>query len=143
MKFLDKASLFFIGLVITASVVFMSLYFFPITVVKTNVAKYKILTPHVHAGGEVTYLIDACKYLDSPGIVSRTFVNDGKWPAMTSNSNMKRGCRKLPVTIIVPNYLPATKYHIDLDVTYQINRLRAVQYHFETEDFIVASASAN
>ncbi len=138
----NKILLFLIGGVYLVMIIVLIILFWPINVVKTNHQPYKILTPMVAAGANVTYLVDACKYIGVRSTVTRTFADGVRYPSTTSSNNISTGCKKTKVSIPVPNYVPAGKYHLDLDIVFQVNPFRQVSYHFQTESFQVASHSA-
>ena len=117
------------------------LFFWPITVITANVQPYRVLTPVVYAGGNITYQVNACKVLGIPAAVVRTFEDDIGYPSISGTNNIPIGCHKTNVTIPVPTFIPPGKYHIKLDAIYTINSFRTETQAFNTAEFTVASPS--
>jgi hypothetical protein len=133
------------AVLIGALIVFCYLWyevFWPITVITARVQPYKVLTPIVYAGGNITYQVDACKMLGVPAEVIRTYQDGVGYPSITGSNNIPSGCHKTNVTIPVPLFVPPGKYHIKLDAIYHINAFRTETNTFVTTDFIVATQSA-
>lgn len=130
--------IFLFGLLIT---VFIYEYF-PIEVIRARVQPYKILTPIVRPGEQITYLVDACKLFRVTSTVYRTFVDGSRYPTITSSNNLPATCGKTKISTLVPLYIPSGKYHLELDLMYHVLPFKNVYYHFKTEDFKVATDSS-
>ena len=102
--------------------------FWPVEVLKPNIQPYKVLTPIVKVGGDLSYVVDACKDSTLNGSVTRTFADGEYYPSIISMNNIPVGCHKTVVNVFVPNYIPPGYYHLNLDISYQVNQLR-VQYY--------------
>lgn len=128
-----------IALVFTSGLLFAvtGLLYWPVEIIRSNVKEYKVLTPVVTVGGNLIYQIDSCKLMDVQGTVYRSFVDDVRYPTISSTGIVRPGCRKTNVEITVPNFVEPGKYHLELDVVYQVNFLRTQTYHFRTQDFKV------
>lgn len=140
-----KLSVVLLSVVSFFSVVMLLLLFYPVTITKPNVQPYKVITKNITTGGQLVYVVDACKYVDVESHVTRSFVNVAtmtEYPAIQGQNNVGTGCHKTPVTAQVPLYIPAGVYYLQLDVVYKVNALQDKTYHFTTEDFTVATNSA-
>lgn len=135
-----RLSVFF--LFISAAFCFFLFFdlFFPFTVIKPNRQPYKILTPVVKQGGELTYQIDSCKYIAVRSNVYRSFIqvpSNIEFPGIDEPNNIAVGCRKTNQTTLIPIYLPKGTYYLNLSVLYYLNFLRTINYNFTTEKFRV------
>lgn len=113
--------------------------FWPVTAIVPNTQPYKILTKKVKVGGQLVYVVDACKKIKASSVVSRAFVDGIRYPAITSFNNVPVGCTKTKVSILVPNFITPGVYHLELNVQYKINNLRVDTYQFTTEEFEVVA----
>lgn len=130
----------FLCIISVLAIAFLFLTFYPFEVVKPNIQPYKVLSKQVEAGGRLTYVVDACKYMDVSATVSRSFKNLKTkiiYPALVGVNNISKGCDKTKVSVDVPIYLPMGDYIMFLDISYKINVFSDKQYHFETEAFSV------
>jgi hypothetical protein len=131
---------FSLGIIITAAVLIIAwvlIQLWPVTVLKPNTQPYKILTPKVKVGDQVIYLVDVCKYKNVQGTIERTFVDDVRYPSITSIGNIKPGCTKTKVSVQVPNFVVPGIYHLELNASYKINPFRTDFYQLSTETFEV------
>lgn len=128
------------ALLFSGAIVFYLIYalLWPIKVIHPNMQPYQVVTKEVKLGGKVTYIVDACKYRDSVGTVSRKFViNEIQYTVAPGTGAVKKGCTKTNVTIDVPDTLPEGKAYLSLDVAYPINPFRNIYYSLKTEDFTI------
>lgn len=137
----------YVALLLTATILFAWIFiqYWPITVIVPNTQPYKVLTKKVKVGEQLIYLVDACKKIAVPSVVSRSFVDGVTYPSITSINNVSVGCGRTKVSILVPNFIVPGVYHVVLNIQYKINPLRTDTYHFKTETFEVlpeASSSA-
>jgi hypothetical protein len=139
MKIFNYLSYITILLAIALLMYFYYLMFWPVTVIKANVQPYKVITPIIKVGGNLTYQVDACKSTPLMASVIRTFEDDIAYPSITSSNNIPAGCHKTNVTIPVPLYIPPGKYYIKLDAVYQINAFRHIETHFKTDTFQIVN----
>lgn len=114
----------------------------PVTVMKPNVQPYKVVTKQVRVGGQLVYIVDACKYLTTTGIVTRTFADGVRYPSIITTGFVKPGCSSTKVSVLVPNYVVPGTYHLELSIQYQINPFRADTYQFTTDNFEVLPAAS-
>lgn len=130
-----------ISIVSIFSLVMLWLLFIPIKVIEPQVQPYKLATKSVKAGESFTYIVDACKYMDVPAKISLVFVDiesRTQYPPVIEDSSIVTGCNQTRISRIVPPFLLAGRtYSPRLDITYKINALRDVIYHFKIEDLHV------
>lgn len=116
-----------------------ALAFTPVTIVKANVQPYKVITPVVNAGENMVYVANVCKYKEHVAIATRTFVDEQNvhYPLPAQASDVPAGCHDNKVIVpTLPTYHPG-KWHIELDIQYQVNLFRTQSYHFKTETFTI------
>lgn len=134
---LNRISFLILSTLIILLISWIIIQVWPVTVIKPNIQPYKVATKKVKVGGQLVYMVNACKYYATTGIVTRTFADGVRYPALVSSGNVKPGCTNSKVSIIVPNYIVPGIYHLELSVQYQINPFRADTYQFYTENFTV------
>ncbi len=115
------------------------LAFTPVKVIEAQRQPYKILTPTIKAGGTVVYEVDACKFKDIQSMVIRRFVDEKglRYPLAPEQNNVKPGCGKTQIPLIVPETLHPGVWHITLDVSYRVNLFRDESYHLVTDNFTI------
>ena len=101
---------------------------------------FKVLTPVVKAGEDFKILNEYCKYTNSTGTLSRSFIDGEIYPISTTVSNLQTGCGSLVITIQVPEYLPSGIYHLQTTAEYKINPVRTIFVTSKSEDFQVIGA---
>lgn len=133
-----RLSVLFLLVVASFSVVLLFMIFAPVTVIKPNIQPYEVDQKTVRQGESVTYVVDACKYMDVTSLVNRSIVIDGViFDLPMTQNNISPGCNKSKVSVLIPNSLPAGKAYIELTVEYKINALRDQTYHFKTKEFTI------
>lgn len=132
-----RLSLIFMGSSFLLLFILLGMLYWPVTVIKPLIQPYKILTPVVKVGDNIIYEVNACKYYETTGTITRSFEDGAIYPAISSQGNVTKGCTKSEVSVAVPNYIPPGVYHLNLDAAYQINPIRTIIYHFKTSDFVV------
>lgn len=134
---INKLSSLFLGGMILVSLIFLYLMFWPVEIIKPNVQPYKIQTPIVHIGGQVIYVIDACKYRETTAQVSRRFVNGVIFMLPPVTNNVPKGCFITPTSVTIPSEITPGTWYLQLDIEYKVNFLRTKSYHFKTDTFQV------
>lgn len=97
-----------------------------------------LLTPHVHAGGELRYIVDMCEYTDKTATLNKSFV-DGviyNMPTIT-DSDDGFGCRDDVISMTVPSTLSSGKYDIVVIASYKVNPIRTISTKFIVKDIHV------
>lgn len=112
------------------------LAYVPVTVLTPQVQPYLVLTPSVKSGDTLVYQVNACKYREATGVITRSFVDDSgtAYPLASVQGNVRKGCQKTNVPVIVPVLHPGV-WHVTLDVGYRVNPIRTEYYHLSTETF--------
>lgn len=111
----------------------------PVKVVVPNKQPYEVMTKTIKAGDNMIYIADVCKHKAILGVASRTFVDENgvNYPLPSQNTNIKTGCAQTPVVIpTLVTYAPG-KWHLKIDIQYQVNPLRVQTEHFVTEEFTI------
>jgi len=112
------------------------LLFYPITILKANVQPYKVKTPVVQRGGKVIYEVDACKFRDYQGSVTRFFQTENLIVASeVTIGSILQGCAKKDIVVEVPSAMLPGEYNLFIRVVYDINVLRKETLSFTTEKF--------
>lgn len=145
---LYRLSIFLLGGAVFTFIVLMCFLYWPIKVISPQIQPYKVSTKTVKIGTSMTYQVNACKYIEVRGTITRNFVDskDVEFPGSTAFNAVSTGCHITAVTIPVPNYLPPETYHLKISVNYPFfNELRIVNYNYTTDTFkvIEATESAN
>jgi hypothetical protein len=131
-------SVVLLSVVTIFSLAMLVMLFSPVTVIEPNRQPYKVTTKRVQVGKQLVYVVDACKYMNVSAVVGRAFVATPSgtiYPAVSDGSHVREGCGKSPVSMTVPAFLLPGRYYLHLDITYKINALKDVAYHFKTEEF--------
>lgn len=110
-------------------------YFWPFNII--DIKSTKILTPIIYRGELLKYELDYCKYKDISGISSRAFINGLIYTMPTVKTNLKIGCNKKIMVIIIPIELPVGKYALRIIYEYKINSLKTIIGEHMTNQFEV------
>jgi len=124
-----------IGMAMLATYFYLA--FKPYNVIKANVQPHKVITPVVKPGDVFIYQVDSCKFRAAPARVVRRFVDEAgtRYPQPPEDSNVIKGCSLSRTPVAVPFNMPAGKWYIDIETTYQVNPFRSEYYHFRTDYF--------
>lgn len=110
---------------------------FPLDIIKPRTQPYKVLTPVVHSGGELVYVVDACKIMETTAVASRSFIDGVVFSLPSTTANIKKGCFKTNMSVTVPKQISSGTWHLQIDIEYKVNTFRTKTYHFKTENFQV------
>ncbi len=122
--------------------ILMYMLYWPVRTIEPRTQPYKVVTQTVAVGKPILYVVDSCKYVDLPALVTRQLVNDnGQQQTLPSTtSNVPTGCNKsISSTTVIPVGTPLGRYHLDLTLTYQINSFRQTVVRVSTERFDVVA----
>lgn len=126
-------------IVVLASIAYIAfLLFYPVKITTPRIQPYHIVTPIVQHGESVIYTVDACKFKDYPGIITRFFKSGETLVGIESSPGFAPvGCHKTDVPVKTPPTMNPGMYSLVLNVAYKINPLRTITYTFTTETFEV------
>ena len=94
----------------------------------------KIDSPVV-ASSVLKYKISYCKYTDLPSTSVRQLV-DGIiifFPEIVTNN--PEGCSESERFLELPTYIPSSKYHLRISVSYKVNPLRSITKTITSNEF--------
>jgi len=95
------------------------------------------LEAEVKQGTDLEYILDYCKYTDLIPSVTRRFVDGIIYAVPSSGVGLKKGCGKVVLSIPVPKTLPAGVYHLETNLSYQVNPIRNIKLEYSTGLFTV------
>ena len=95
----------------------------------------KNLTPRIKAGEIFIYEANYCKYTDKSAYYRKQIINSFVVNLPESVSNIPEGCKKVNVSIPIPEYLPADKYKIRTMAVYEMNPIRKIVITYDTDEF--------
>ena len=120
---------------------FAFLLFYPFETIVVHNEPFPVKNAPITAGNVVIYTVDYCRYTDVDASVTRTLVGNVSISLGHNQSHFPRGCDKRDVAdSVIPSFTPPGDYYIQIDSTYQINNLRAIEKHFRTATFHVIAA---
>jgi hypothetical protein len=141
MKFAYKIMYIIAGIIILSSIALVGTLIFwkiyPYEPLKINTQPLRVLTKEVRGGDILIYEIDYCKLSDRTVRISRSFIDGITFSTPDFRTKNLLGCRTSFVSIEVPPTLPAGKYYLKIDYTYQVNPIREVVVNALTERFTV------
>lgn len=91
----------------------------------------------IEQGGVLVYKTEFCKYTDLEAKVARSFVDEVVYLVPTDVGVRPKGCGEVMVELTIPNTLPPATYKLVIDYTYEVNPIRTISIHEETESFLV------
>ena len=140
-KLIDMTSLFIIVFAIVMMLVTFYLLFFPFKTVDYINSPFSVLNNNktVEAGDQLQYKVDYCRYTEIPAQVTRILQNNIVYnlPESVIKSNM--GCNSVVTTILIPKEIACGEYKIMNTVRFEVNFLRTIVKHVETEVFTVTN----
>lgn len=119
------------------------LLLYPIKIAEPRTQPFIVKEDQVVVGKTVTYVADVCKYKSLPAQVIREFIKNEPIGQVVVDSqeqlvsNLPTGCDTSDRSVPVPLTLSPGTYYIRLQIIYQVNHLRKVEYTFFTETFEV------
>ena len=131
--------IFLVALVAGTVIGWWELY--PYNVGWVQEAPFTVITPVVQPGGTLIVRGWACRWMNSPGFVYRRFVDGLVYNAPGVVMSFRMGCRRddEDLLISVPPNLPKGVYHVESDIRFQVNPMRAITYHYSTDQFEVVA----
>lgn len=122
-------------IIVGGFVIFLYWLFWPVNVIKLTGPVTTDKTSY-HPGDRISYTISYCKYIDLGAVVVRSLVNGTRTNFTTQNSDIPMGCHTTKLSdLIIPDYLDSDKYHLEANITYQVNPIRTVQINWRSNDF--------
>lgn len=113
----------------------------PFEVIKINNLPYPVKNPVVPAGERVVLDTDYCKYMPIPASYYAQFIATPSGTVTTLAeryvSNLETGCRRNDFSVLTPEDLEPGRYIIRLNIQYQVNPLRIIDYTLESQPFEV------
>jgi len=86
--------------------------------------------------GEILYIdLYYCKFVDTPTILSKRFVNDMIIALPLTTANAKKGCTSTLVPVEVPKFLEPGDYTLEMSATNRVNPFREITIYYNTEQF--------
>lgn len=114
------------------------LLFFPFKTLTVNSQPYKITTPQVHPGENVSYVADICRHTEVEAVTKRSLISPANTVYLPDRpSKLGTGCAEVTVKALIPIETPEGRYKLHLDISYQVNPLRNITKTVETEEFDV------
>lgn len=112
---------------------------YPFQPIIPNVQPYKVITSTVKAGDFVEYTVDACKNMAIPAAAFRKLVPESGPERIlgTEQTNLKPGCSKSEVDVLIPDNTPTGEYYLQISLTYQVYGIRPIGTTVKTEKFFV------
>lgn len=112
---------------------------YPYKVIETYTDMIPMVTKEVKAGEGIIFTADIYQNYDGiPVTVSRQLV-DGviiNYPDV-GYTTVKGPFKYNNASLVIPEYVPAGKYHIEIFSKFSVNPLRTITIHRRTEDFMV------
>lgn len=100
---------------------------------------YHIITQNLHAGDEIQYLLDYCKYTTKRANTVRILVGEdgSRYLIAAAPTAIVKGCGKVISTAKLPLDMVSQNYVIKVTNTYDFPFGRQVEKNFESEMFFV------
>jgi hypothetical protein len=114
--------------------------FYPYQTITFNKLPYQTEKLEYVQGDTAYYTIDYCKYTDITPTIRKFFVDGLRIQAEEHESKLTPGCRTQRISVKIPKSLPAGKWHVEVESTYQLNPIRTVTTKNETNWFIVTAS---
>lgn len=115
------------------------LLIWPYKIVTIKKLPYPIKNQNIAAGEYVVLDTDYCKYQALPASYFVQFIATPSGQVTTLEekylSNLDTGCKHVDFRILTPETVAPGKYIIRLNIRYQVNPIRTVDYSFDSEPF--------
>ena len=110
---------------------------YPYKVIEIKDPIFPVMNKVVKQGTILIFTSNNCKYMNIIAKTSRIFVDDLMHYVPQTTSNVRKGCGKINISVIVPETLPSGKYHLQNIYEYKVNPIRTITIIKDTEEFLV------
>lgn len=130
----------YIGIAVAQIIMFVVLFWlvYPYKTVEVVDNKIEVVNAPIKQGDPVIYKFKYCRYNDTPALISRS-LEDGfiiDFPDIVGLS--AQGCGDATVqTPNLPMGMPAGKYKLNINFTMEVNPIRTIYKHFESDIFYI------
>lgn len=99
-----------------------------------------VVQKEVKAGESITINAPYCKNSKTATTLTRSFQDKITYFIPVQQANIPKGCNLNYQSVVeIPRNLPTDTYTYVLDFTYQVNPIKTVEYHFESDAFNVVN----
>ena len=95
----------------------------------------------VEAGHVLQYEVKGCFFRNVNNVaVQRALVDSFVYNLPVLNTKPRIGCIQEVRTLMIPKTFFSGKFHVTVDMVFQVNPLRTVDVHMQTEDFTIVES---
>lgn len=123
------------------------LMFWPFKTVDILNNPFPVLNSPIKAGDIIKWEVHSCRHTGATAEVVRTLIADDVTPGTSSlvriplnndSSRLEKGCTKhITANTVIPVSTPPGDYHIEINISYQVNPFKKVERQYETQSFQV------
>lgn len=97
----------------------------------------RVLTPTVKIGECVVYEVNYTRVTRAPTQVTSTLVNDIIYVLSETQISAPKGEHKSVNRLLIPNAVAPGRYHMELELAWDVNHLRTIRKRIVSEPFTV------
>lgn len=127
--------------ILTGIVLLVTIWlFYPYQTIEFKNTAYQTEKTEYAQGDTAYYTIDYCKFSDTVPTIKKFFIDGLRIQAEEHESVLVKGCRTQSVSLKIPKSLPAGRWKLQVESTYQLNPIRTLTTKNETNWFIVTAS---